>query len=246
MGNRMLTDSLSSPLGGATTAKVTIETDAGNLTIDRLTGGEPLLASGTLQYLASQDAPTCAVTSENGQATLTVRGHSNPWFGIRLPWSACNGAFEWQIHLNPTVSSDITARSGGGNLKLNLAGMILTHLMADAGGGNVDVILPENAANLNAGARTGAGNVTVEIGRGMAGRSTVDASSGAGNVVVRVPGDVAARIHVTSGLGKVIMDPRFSPLDRKTFQSPDYDNAADKVEITVNSGAGSVTIKTNQ
>jgi cell wall-active antibiotic response 4TMS protein YvqF len=244
MANKVLTDNLSAPLGGATTAKVDINTNAGNLTIDKLTSGEQVLASGTLQYFEKQGPPIRSVSSDNGQATLTLRGEDagRPWF--RFPWAACNGAFEWQIHLNPTVSSDISAHSGGGNVKLNLAGMAVTRLSADTGGGNMDVVLPDNAANLSVAAKTGAGNVTVEVGSGITGGNTVNANSGAGNVVVRVPSGIAAKIHATSGLGKVIMDSRFSKLDGNTYQSPDYEGAANKVEITVHSGAGNVSVNT--
>jgi Cell wall-active antibiotics response LiaF, C-terminal len=241
VANNVLTDNLSAPLGGAKTAMVDINTGSGNLTIDRLAGGEQVLASGTLQYLENQGVPARSVNTSNGQATLTLRGVEarQPWF--RFPWDACNGATDWQIHLNPTVSSDITARSGG-NVKLDLAGMVVTRLMADSGGGNLDVVLPDNAANLNVTAKTGGGNVTVEIGSSTTGSSTVNANSGAGNVVVRVPSGIAAKIHATAGLGKVIIDPRFSKIDKNTYQSPDYDSAANKVEITVNSGAGNVTV----
>jgi len=184
------------------------------------------------------------VNTSNGQATLTLRasGTGRPWF--RFPWAVCNGATEWQIHLNPNVQSDITAHSGGGNVKLNLAGMAVTRVSADTGGGNMDVVLPDNAANLSVTAKTGAGNVTVEIGSGITGSNTVNANSGAGNVVVRVPSGIAARIHATSGLGKATVDSRFSKIDGNTYQSPDYDGAANRVEITVNSGAGNVSVNT--
>jgi hypothetical protein len=46
-------------------------------------------------------------------------------------------------------------------------------------------------------------------------------------------------------VGKVIVDSRFSKIDRNTYKSPDYDGAANKVEITVNSGAGNVSVNTN-
>jgi hypothetical protein len=39
-------------------------------------------------------------------------------------------------------------------------------------------------------------------------------------------------------------NPRFSQIDGNTYQSPDYDSAADKVEITVHSGAGNVKVNT--
>ncbi|MDH4137931.1 MAG: cell wall-active antibiotics response protein [Anaerolineae bacterium] len=244
MAKNVLTYNLSEPLNGATTAKVDINAGDGNLTIDRLIGGEQVLASGTLQYFENQGLPTRTLVSSNGQATLTLRGGGTgrPWF--RFPWAACNGATEWQIHLNPTVLSDITAHSDGGNVKLNLAGMVVTRVSADTGGGNMDVVLPDNAANLSVAAKTGVGNVTVEIGSGITGSNIVNANSGAGNVVVRVPSGIAAKIHATGGLGKVIVDSRFSKIDGNTYQSPDYDGAANRVEITVNSGAGNVSVNT--
>ncbi len=106
----------------------------------------------------------------------------------------------------------------------------------------MDVVLPDHAAKLSVAAKTGAGNVTVEIGRGTSGSNTVDASSGAGNVVVRVPSGMPARVHATSGLGKVTVDSRFSKIDRNTYQSADYDDAVDRVEITARSGAGNVSV----
>jgi hypothetical protein len=217
----VLIDNLSEPLNGATTARVDISVGDGNLMIDRLISGEQVLASGTLQYFENQGLPTRTLTSSNGQAILTLKrgGAGQPWF--RLPWAACNGATEWQLHLNPAVSSDIIAHSDGGNVKLNLAGMALTRVSADTGGGNMEVVLPDQAANL-----------------------CVIAKTGAGNVVVSIPSGVAARIHATTGFGKATVDPRFSKTDKNTYQSSDFDRAANRVEITVHSGAGNVSVDT--
>ena len=242
MAKNVLTDNLSEPRNGAKAAKVDINVADGNLTIDRLTDGEQLLASGTLQYLKGQGLPTRSVTMANGQSTLTLSAGltRQPWF--RFPWSACNGATEWQIHLNPHVQSDIAAHSGGGNVKLNLTSMSVTRVSAHTGGGNLDVVLPEHAANLSVTAKTGGGNVTVEVGSGFTGSNIISAGSGAGNVIVSIPGDIAARIHATTGWGKVLMDPRFGQMDKDTYQSPDFDHAVNKIEITAKSGAGNVSV----
>lgn len=80
------------------------------------------------------------------------------------------------------------------------------------------------------------------MGHGTTGGNTINAKSGAGNVVVLIPSGVAARIHATTGLGKVIVDPRFNKTDKDTYQSPDYDSAANRVEITATSGAGNVSV----
>jgi hypothetical protein len=203
-----------------------------------------VLARGTLQYLENEDPPTRTLISSDGQATFTLRRGESRRSGFRLPWHACVGGTEWQIYLNSMVSCDLTAHSDGGNVKLNLAGMAITQVSADTGGGNVDVILPDNAANLNVTARTGAGNVSVEIGSGTSGGNTVNASSGLGKVIVLLPSDLAARIHVAGGLGKGIVDSRFNKIDDHTYQSLDYDGAADRIEITVKCGAGSLSVNT--
>jgi hypothetical protein len=244
MANHMLTEKLAEPLNGVVTARIDIHVGDGNLTIDQLTGDEPVLASGTLQYFENQDVPKRTLDSRNGEATFTLKAGraGRPWF--HFPWSACNGATQWQIHLNPTVSSDITAHSDGGNVNLNLAGLNVNHLATDTGGGNVEVVLPEVAENLSVNAKTGGGNVKVEIGSRTTGNNVVNAGSGAGNVEVDIPRSVAARIHATTGWGKAIVDPRFSQIDKSTYQSSDFELAANKVEITLGSGAGNVIVNT--
>lgn len=243
-GDKVLTQTLSESLGDATAARFDFNVGTGNLTIDRLAGGEQLLASGTLQYLESQGRPTGTLDMNGHLYTLTLKANGDRQAGFRLPWAACNGETEWQIHLNPNLPSDITAYSGGGNVKINLAAMAVTRLMADTGGGNVDVVLPDNAADLSVTVKTGGGNVTVNIGNGITGSNIVNARSGAGIVVVRVPAGIAARIHATSGMGKLTIDPQFSKIDDNTYQSPDYDNAVDRIEISVESGAGDVSVNT--
>lgn len=218
MAKNLITDHFSAPLNGATAAKIDIQAGDGNLMIDQLTGGDEL-ASGELQYLENQSPPLRTLISREGQATLMLKGGGTRQSWFRLPWAACNGATDWQIHLNPTISSDITAHSDGGNLHLNLDGMDVRSVAADTGGGNIDVVLPDSPTNL-----------------------LVSAGTGAGNVVVHISNGVAARIQATAGLGKVIIDPRFGKTGDNTYQSDDFDHASHKVEIKVGSGAGNVSV----
>ncbi len=243
-GGNVLTDNLSEPLDGATAAKVDLDSGPGHLTIDGLTGGEQLLASGTLQYLESQAVPSRALTRTGGQATLTLRKADVSQSWLRLPWAGCGGAYEWQVRLNPGVPSDLTAHSDGGSLRLNLAGLAVTGLAADTGGGNLEIVLPDKAAGLSVQASTGGGDVTVDVGSGATGRNSLSARSGAGNVLVRVPAGLPARIQATTGAGKATVDPRFARLADNTYQSPDYDSAANRVEIAIHSGAGNVSVST--
>ncbi len=244
MAKKILTYNMSEPLNGITTSKIAIDTGTGNLTIDGLDSTEQVLASGALEYLENQDSPECSLETNNGQGTLTLKAKGAIKSGFRFPWAACNGATDWNIHINPNLPIEVFAHSGGGNVKLNLVGMTVTSVAADSGGGNMDVVLPDNVNNLSVTAKTGGGNVTVEIGNGTTASNIVNATSGAGNVEVRVPNGIAARIHASTGMGKVLIDSKFVQIDAKTYQSPDYDSAADKVDITANSGAGNVSVNT--
>jgi hypothetical protein len=222
-GGKLFTQERSEPLNDVKSAKIDIDAGTGNLTIDGLNANVPLLASATLEYLENHAAPAWTVEAFNDQASLTLKADGGRQSGLRLPWQACNGETNWSIHLNPAVASDLTAHSGGGNVKLDLSGMAVTRVMADTGGGNMEVVLPDEAVNLSVTARTGAGNV-----------------------IIHMPAGIAARIHAASGMGKVIVDPRFVQIGDNTYQSPDFESAANKFEITVGSGAGNVSVESSQ
>ncbi len=221
MAKKVNTCNFSEPLSGASLAKVQIQVGDGNLTIDGLAGSELILASGVLQYLENQGEPARSMSMNGSQATLTLKASGKGQHWIRLPWSACNGATEWLVHLNSTLTLDITAHTDGGNVRLDFADLTVSQASVDTGGGNLDIVLPDNRSC----------------------RSLV-VKSGAGNVIVDLPEGMAASISATSGLGKVIVDPQYRKVDEKSYRSPDYDTASARVEITASSGAGNVVIKT--
>src|SRR5512138_1408338 len=227
MTDKVLTQEFSEPLNGARSATIEIDTGQGNLFVDRLAGGEHMLAAGTLEYIEKRGLPIRNLRSSEDAAQLAIHGAGGSRAVLRLPWQACNAATDWSIHINPCVALEIDAVSGGGNVKLDLTGMHITRVSAESGGGNMEVAMPEKAANLGVAVTTGGGNVTLEIGRGTTGDNTVKAESGAGNVTVLVPSGIAAKIHVVSGMGKVIIHPRFGLIADQTFQSADYDDAPD-------------------
>jgi hypothetical protein len=220
MAKNVLTRELLAALGSVDTADVEIDPGDGNLAVDGLNGNERELASGTLQYFEKNGLPAWSVDTSTQPFLFMVKAAGKGQRWLRFPWAACNGATAWQIHLNPRVPSAVNAHSDGGNIRLDLKGMPVTRVLAYTGGGNVEVVLPEPAAALG-----------------------VTAKSGAGNVVVRVPGGIAARIHATTGLGKLMVNPRFNKTEKDCYQSPDYDIAGKKIEINISSGAGNVIVE---
>lgn len=213
----LLSETFSEPLIRADSAKIDIHAGDGNLYIDGL--ARDAFASGELQYMEMQGQPTRKLAVNNGQASFVLRGGGGgqPWF--HMPWSSCNGATDWQVHLNPGVSTDLTAESDGGNIRLDLGGMAISRVTAGTGGGNITVTLPEPAGAMSLVAKTGAGNVSVDL-----------------------PAGAAARIHATTGLGKAIIDSSFAQIEKFIYQSAGYAQAASKVEIKISSGAGNVVV----
>lgn len=220
MANKVLLYHISDPLNGTKAAKIDINCGTGHLEVDELDSDDQVLAKGTLEYRENQGRPGHSLQNSDGQATLTLIAGDKKKPGFRFPWAACGGAHEWQIKLNPSVPSDITARSRGGNVKLNLAAMRVTRLLADSGGGSINV----------------------EVGNGTTGNNTITAKSGAGNVAVRLPRGASARVYAATGCGKVTVDPRFGKVDKDTYQSANYDSASTKFDVTARSGAGNVSV----
>ncbi len=62
-------------------------------------------------------------------------------------------------------------------------------------------------------------------------------------VHVLVPGGVAARIHTAAGLAGVAVDTgRFPRSGEHRYESPDYATAANRADIDIEAGMGSIEI----
>jgi hypothetical protein len=73
MSKKLLTQTLSEPLGSLKTVKININPGDGNLIVDGLTDNGQVLASGTLQYLENQGLPMKSMDKSNGQATFNLK-----------------------------------------------------------------------------------------------------------------------------------------------------------------------------
>lgn len=234
---------LAEPLNAVHTSSLDLDLAEGNLAIDRLTGGEPLLAGGTMEYYEDGAMPTRTLTSMGGHASLALSVGSDPRRRWRPPWDACSAENDWLLHLNPSVAYEIAANTGGGNLDLDLSGLLVNRITAETGGGNAEIRLPNDAVNLSAAVKTGAGKIVVEIGRGTKGRNHVTLENGAGSAEILVPAGLAVKLAGTSGMGIIVVDPALLQTGKGTYQSADYDDNANRVTIEVSNGAGTVKVR---
>ncbi len=236
----LLSKNFEEPLDSATTAKVTIDPGDGNLTLEKNTSGEQMLATGSLQYYENNGAPLTSVNTSDGNTSFTLTSNGGQRW-LDLPWSDCNGGTEWSVYLNPLVSYELSILTEGGIIKIDLTDLIVTRVNAETGGGNMEITLPQTSENLSVSAKTGAGKVTINVGNIIKGRNSINASSGAGEMNVVIPAGVAARISITEG--NVIADSELIKIDDTTYETSDYQTASDVLDITAGSGAGKVIVE---
>ena len=134
-----------------------------------------------------------------------------------LDWSP-GETLDWTASLNPNISLSLWLETGASDSRLDLQGLRITDLSLKSGASSTMLTLPANA-----------------------GFTKVDIRSGAASVKISVPQDVAALVRATGGLSNISVSERF-PRSGSVYQSPGYENAANKAEIYVEMGVGAVSI----
>jgi hypothetical protein len=126
-----------------------------------------------------------------------------------------------EVALNAQIPWDIEIRNGVSRLTGDLRGLELRSLEVRGGTSRVEVTLP-----------TPSGIVPVRV------------LGGASNVAIHRPGGVAAQLRVVGGSTNLAFDERrFGAVGGEvSLQSPDYEGASDRYDITITGGASSVII----
>ncbi|MBI5651857.1 MAG: hypothetical protein HZC40_15685 [Chloroflexi bacterium] len=125
----------------------------------------------------------------------------------------------WDVALYAGIPLAIRVNGGIGNVNLDLGALTVTSLDINAGVGSVSALAP----------KTGATKIKI--------------NGGVGNATITIPPGVAAHIRADSGLGGIRIDETRFPKAGKIYESADFASAANKIEIEVDGGVGSVTIR---
>jgi hypothetical protein len=128
-----------------------------------------------------------------------------------------------EITLNAQVPWDIEIRDGASRLTADLRGLELRSFEVSGGASRVELTLPPPS-----------GVVPVRV------------LGGASNVDIHRPGGIAARVRVGGGSTSLTFDDqRFGAVGGEVSpQSPDYEGASDRYDITITGGASNVAIDT--
>lgn len=150
------------------------------------------------------------------EVKATIGTIEDAWPEILVPWKW--EPYHWDLGLSTTLPTELEVTSGLSDIHLDLSQIKLTKLKLNYGLGSATVTMP-----------------------GAAGYTKADIDTGLSSLDVIIPPGVAARIKV-DGLGSTNVSKRF-PNNGKFFQSPDYEVAANKIDLEIDYGLGSVTVK---
>ena len=134
-----------------------------------------------------------------------------------MPW--LERSSRWDVGLPVGVPLELTVDVGASRSTLDLRQLRLRRLDLKTGASETRIVLPQSA-----------------------GMTTVDVSQGAASLTIEVPAGVAARLRSRLGLGSVSVDQSRFPAVAGGYASPDYETAANRVEIHVEGGVGSLRL----
>ncbi|HET8786525.1 MAG TPA: hypothetical protein VFM38_12875 [Candidatus Limnocylindrales bacterium] len=134
-----------------------------------------------------------------------------------MPWLERESA--WTLGLTGEVPLDLRVEVGASRARLDLSGTKVRRLEVRTGASETTVILPR-----------------------AAGMTDVKAEAGAASLTFIVPKGVAARIRPNVVMGSIRVDEERFPRFGGDYQSTDYGSAANRVDLAINGGVGSVRV----
>ncbi len=223
------------------TAVIKIDFGAAGGDVSSLVGSSSLIA-GQVSYLGDLVFDT-STSGNHAEVFLTEKNEGWAWLNP-ANWDFGEQSTRWDLGINPTVETELRLDSGAGSVNYDLAGLSLSYLNIDGSAGSANVTLPNGVYDVDY--DQGAGSLKMTLPEN--GRQTVDIDGGAGSITLYLPAEMAAQIEIDSGAGSFNPGPRFTQVsgDDKNegiWETEDYDNADDRVQLIVDIGAGSVTIR---
>ena len=147
--------------------------------------------------------------------TLDVRIEAGPSF---IPFVGPQGGV-WRYSLNADLPTTLSISSGATVLDVDLTDLQVRQFSFDGGASRLNLALSSRVE-----------------------RALVDVKAGAAGVEIRVPDRVALRFRAKGAGSLHVNEDRFPRLEAGLFQSPDYESAMYRADVSVEGGATSVRI----
>ncbi|MDO8491252.1 MAG: LiaF-related protein, partial [Dehalococcoidia bacterium] len=210
--------SISEPRGDLSRVEVEIDFGAGNLALDSLVNNRGNLVEGDAEHTGwGRDGGIVKeIERRSGVGILKLSQESATWF-----FSGGDRSDTWHIHLSPDIPMELTLKTGASDSEIDLSKLKVTKLNIQTGMSQLSLTLPE-----------------------AAGRTTIAAiKAGAADVKITVPQNVAARIIAQTGLSSTNIDEKRFPRTGAYYQSPNYEDATNRVDLQVEGGVANLRIR---
>jgi hypothetical protein len=128
-------------------------------------------------------------------------------------------ALHWDVGISADIPVDLRLDTGASRSKVDLSALRIRRLELHTGASETSIRLP------------------------AAGASTVRVEAGVASVTLEVPAGVAARIKGKVTMGSTDVDQARFPRALDGWASPDYESATNRVDIDLEGGLGSITVR---
>jgi predicted membrane protein len=159
--------------------------------------------------------PEVSVNSKGGVTNVYLKQAEWSWFEPVVSGAADS----WHVGLTTQARLALTLNTGACRLFINLEENLIDSIALNTGASDVTIRFPKASGMTNAIIKGGAANIRLEIPQGVAGCITY-----------------------TGALGSFNVDRNRFPRSGSQYASPDYDVAANKINIEVGTGISSVSV----
>jgi hypothetical protein len=135
-----------------------------------------------------------------------------------FPFFVPRAQLDWDVSLNSQTPIALTLNLGANKSILDLSDLNITDLKLETGASDTRLILPAH------------------------GRFQADLDLGAAALEVTIPEGLSARIRASLGAADIKVNESRFPRNGSYYQSPDFESAANAVEMTIDAGAASIKI----
>lgn len=195
-------------------AKITIDLPAVNLKIASLATDSAKLAGGQLTYSSTASAPTVARNEDQNTTYLNINQGSSN--SIPFLGSIRNEA---KIDLSPLVPLEILVKAAASNLDLNLEDLLAKKIDIQTAAVNLRIKYSSRSSKTMI--RTGASSLNFEI-----------------------PKDSATKILIKGGPKNISLPKDYFQKQGSSYVSSNFQNAKEKIEIDIEVGAGTISVRT--
>lgn len=127
---------------------------------------------------------------------------------------------EWHLRVSPRLSLELRVKAGAAQVELDLSRLAVKRLILELGAATGTVRFPREAGTTTATIKAGASSLTLDI-----------------------PAGVAARIRPVLGLATLDIDEERFLRRGDYYVSPDFETAAQRLEVSIEGGASTITIR---